>query len=323
MFASVIFRARRPGERLRTGHGGFWSSPGLSSASRSASPSAAAPVYISEGRSAREAWSSSSPSSSSRVTIGIVPRLPGRPGVQRRRRMALDARPRSGPRRWRSGFGMMEMPQSPRWLVMAGKDYIARATLARIRTGGEEAITQELEEIKESLDVEPGGWARPAAPGGEGGALRRGRGWRSCSRSPASTQSSTTRRRSSSTPASTRRHRRSSPPSGSAVVNVGHDRGRAAAPRSRRTPHALDDRRFPAWSSRSSRSGAAFIGGGGKHRRLDRGHPVPDDLRGIVRDQPRPDLLVDERRDLSPQRAQQGGRGRHHGQLDPSTPSSR
>jgi MFS transporter, SP family, galactose:H+ symporter len=56
------------------------------------------------------------------------------------------------------GIGMMEMPQSPRWLVMAGKDYIARATLARIRTGGEEAITEELEEIKESLDVEPGGW---------------------------------------------------------------------------------------------------------------------------------------------------------------------
>jgi sugar porter (SP) family MFS transporter len=56
------------------------------------------------------------------------------------------------------GIGMMEMPQSPRWLVMAGKDYIARATLARIRTGDEEAITQELEEIKESLEVEPGGW---------------------------------------------------------------------------------------------------------------------------------------------------------------------
>jgi SP family galactose:H+ symporter-like MFS transporter len=56
------------------------------------------------------------------------------------------------------GIGMMEMPQSPRWLVMAGKDYVARATLARIRTGGEEAITEELEEIKESLEVEPGGW---------------------------------------------------------------------------------------------------------------------------------------------------------------------
>src|SRR3954452_11126589 len=56
------------------------------------------------------------------------------------------------------GIGMMEMPQSPRWLVMAGKDYVARATLARIRTGDEEAITQELEEIKDSLEVEPGGW---------------------------------------------------------------------------------------------------------------------------------------------------------------------
>jgi sugar porter (SP) family MFS transporter len=56
------------------------------------------------------------------------------------------------------GIGMLEMPQSPRWLVMAGKDYIARATLARIRTGDEEAITEELEEIKQSLEVEPGGW---------------------------------------------------------------------------------------------------------------------------------------------------------------------
>jgi SP family galactose:H+ symporter-like MFS transporter len=56
------------------------------------------------------------------------------------------------------GIGMIEMPQSPRWLVMAGKDYVARATLARIREADPVAIDRELEEIKESLEVEPGGW---------------------------------------------------------------------------------------------------------------------------------------------------------------------
>jgi sugar porter (SP) family MFS transporter len=56
------------------------------------------------------------------------------------------------------GIGMIQMPQSPRWLVMAGKDYVARATLARIREDDPVAIDRELEEIKESLDVEPGGW---------------------------------------------------------------------------------------------------------------------------------------------------------------------
>ncbi|MGH2925363.1 MAG: MFS transporter, partial [Solirubrobacterales bacterium] len=56
------------------------------------------------------------------------------------------------------GIGMFEMPQSPRWLVMAGKDYVARVTLSRIREDDPEAIDRELAEIKESLDVEPGGW---------------------------------------------------------------------------------------------------------------------------------------------------------------------
>jgi len=33
----------------------------------------------------------------------------------------------------RLAFGMLRMPQSPRWLVMSGDDFAARATLAKIR----------------------------------------------------------------------------------------------------------------------------------------------------------------------------------------------
>ena len=47
-------------------------------------------------------------------------------------------------------FGMLRMPQSPRWLVMQGDDYAARATLARIRVDDPDTIDRELEEIKES-----------------------------------------------------------------------------------------------------------------------------------------------------------------------------
>jgi sugar porter (SP) family MFS transporter len=74
----------------------------------------------------------------------------------------------SGDWRWMLGLGavpavilaigMMEMPQSPRWLVMAGKDYVARATLSRIRVDDPAAIDRELAETKESLDVKAGGW---------------------------------------------------------------------------------------------------------------------------------------------------------------------
>ena len=56
------------------------------------------------------------------------------------------------------GIGMLQMPQSPRWLVMVGQDYAARKVLEKIRRDDEEAITQELEEIKGSLEAEPGGW---------------------------------------------------------------------------------------------------------------------------------------------------------------------
>jgi sugar porter (SP) family MFS transporter len=56
------------------------------------------------------------------------------------------------------GIGMLEMPQSPRWLVMVGQDYAARKVLEKIRRDDEEAITEELEEIKGSIDAKPGTW---------------------------------------------------------------------------------------------------------------------------------------------------------------------
>jgi sugar porter (SP) family MFS transporter len=56
------------------------------------------------------------------------------------------------------GVGMLQMPQSPRWLVMVGQDYAARRVLEKIRRDDEEAITQELEEIKGSIEAEPGTW---------------------------------------------------------------------------------------------------------------------------------------------------------------------
>ncbi len=118
--------------------------------------SAAAPVYISEV---------APPESRGRlvsffqlaVTVGIlVAYLVG---------LAFDP---SGAWRWMLGlgivpalalgFGMLRMPQSPRWLVMTGDDYAARATLARIRVDDPDTIDRELAEIKESIDERPGGW---------------------------------------------------------------------------------------------------------------------------------------------------------------------
>jgi sugar porter (SP) family MFS transporter len=61
-------------------------------------------------------------------------------------------------------FGMLRMPQSPRWLVMSGDDFAARAALARIRVNDPDAIDRELEEIKGSLDEKPGAWSELLAP---------------------------------------------------------------------------------------------------------------------------------------------------------------
>jgi sugar porter (SP) family MFS transporter len=56
------------------------------------------------------------------------------------------------------GLGMLRMPQSPRWLVMVGQDYQARAVLSKIREDDPAAIDAELAEIGDSLTEEPGGW---------------------------------------------------------------------------------------------------------------------------------------------------------------------
>ncbi len=55
-------------------------------------------------------------------------------------------------------FGMLRMPQSPRWLVMAGEDIEARAVLERIRSGDPDTVEQEIAEIHKDLDVKAGTW---------------------------------------------------------------------------------------------------------------------------------------------------------------------
>ncbi len=61
-------------------------------------------------------------------------------------------------------FGMLRMPQSPRWLVMTGDDFAARATLAKIRVDDPDTIDREIEEIKESIDARPGAWSELLQP---------------------------------------------------------------------------------------------------------------------------------------------------------------
>jgi sugar porter (SP) family MFS transporter len=61
-------------------------------------------------------------------------------------------------------FGMLRMPQSPRWLVMTGDDFAARATLAKIRVDDPDTIDREIEEIKESIDEKPGAWSELLQP---------------------------------------------------------------------------------------------------------------------------------------------------------------
>ncbi|HVX32353.1 MAG TPA: sugar porter family MFS transporter [Solirubrobacterales bacterium] len=121
--------------------------------------SAAAPVYISE---------MAPPESRGRlvsffqlaVTIGIlVAYLVGLAfdGIEGWRWMlGLGCVPALG-----LAFGMLRMPQSPRWLVMQGDDYAARAVLARIRVDDPDAIDRELEEIEDSVraDANPGSWS--------------------------------------------------------------------------------------------------------------------------------------------------------------------
>lgn len=60
--------------------------------------------------------------------------------------------------------GMVRMPRSPRWLVMVGRDYDARATLAKIRSGREDEINLEIADIEQELGQEPGGWSELREP---------------------------------------------------------------------------------------------------------------------------------------------------------------
>jgi len=124
--------------------------------------SAAAPVYISEV---------APPESRGRlvsffqlaVTIGIlVAYLVGLAfdGIEGWRWMlGLGCVPALG-----LAFGMLRMPQSPRWLVMTGDDFAARATLAKIRVNDPDTIDREIEEIKESIDDKPGTWSELLQP---------------------------------------------------------------------------------------------------------------------------------------------------------------
>lgn len=61
-------------------------------------------------------------------------------------------------------FGMLRMPQSPRWLVMSGDDFAARATLAKIRVDDPDTIDREIDEIKASVEEKPGQWSELLQP---------------------------------------------------------------------------------------------------------------------------------------------------------------
>jgi SP family galactose:H+ symporter-like MFS transporter len=61
-------------------------------------------------------------------------------------------------------FGMWRMPQSPRWLVMHGEPFKARAVLAKIRVDDPDTIEREIEEIEDSIDDKPGAWSELLRP---------------------------------------------------------------------------------------------------------------------------------------------------------------
>jgi MFS transporter, SP family, galactose:H+ symporter len=121
--------------------------------------SAAAPVYISEVAPAESRGRLVSFFQLA-VTIGIlVAYLVGLAfdGIEGWRWMlGLGCVPALG-----LAFGMLRMPQSPRWLVMHGDDYAARAVLAKIRVDDPDTIDRELQEIEESVhkDAKPGAWS--------------------------------------------------------------------------------------------------------------------------------------------------------------------
>jgi MFS transporter, SP family, galactose:H+ symporter len=60
-------------------------------------------------------------------------------------------------------IGMWESPQSPRWLMMVGREPEAREVLGRIRADAS-AVDVEVAEIRESFAQESGGWRELLAP---------------------------------------------------------------------------------------------------------------------------------------------------------------
>ena len=211
-------------------------------------------------------------------------------------------------------FGMLRMPQSPRWLVMSGDDFAARATLAKIRVDDPDTIDRELEEIKESLDEKPGAWSELLQPVVKA-ALVVGVGLAILQQvtgintviyyAPTIVEFTGVDSSAGSILAAV----------GVGVINVGM------------TVLALR------LLDRAGRRTLLMVGVSGmvdlalrarrrlhrrrrQHPRLGRRDRQPDGLRRLLRDQPRADLLAAQRRDLPARRAQQGGRAGDDGELD-------
>ena len=220
------------------------------------------------------------------------------------------------------GFGMLRMPQSPRWLVMTGDDFAARATLAKIRVDDPDTIDRELEEIKDSLDEKPGAWSELLQPVVKA-ALVVGVGLAILQQvtgintviyyAPTIVEFTGVNSSAGSILAAV----------GVGVINVGVRRVLALRLLDRAGRRTLLMVGVSGMVISLFALGAAFIGGGGTHPRLGRRDRQPDDLRRLLRDQPRADLLAAERRDLPAQRAQQGRRDRARWRTGPSTSSSR
>ena len=210
-------------------------------------------------------------------------------------------------------FGMLRMPQSPRWLVMSGDDFAARATLAKIRVDDPDTIDRELEEIKGSIDAKPGAWSELLAPVVKA-ALFVGVGLAILQQvtgintviyyAPTIVEFTGVDSSAGSILAAV----------GVGIINVGMTCWPCACSTGR-PPHAADDRRQRdddlAVHARRRLHRRRW-----QHPRLGRRDRQPDDLRRLLRDQPRADLLADQRRDLPAGGAQQGGRAGDDGELD-------
>ena len=197
---------------------------------------------------------------------------------------------------------------------MTGDDFAARATLAKIRVDDPDTIDRELEEIKESLDEKPGAWSELLQPVVKA-ALFVGVGLAILQQvtgintviyyAPTIVEFTGVNSSAGSILAAV----------GVGVINVGMTVAGAAAARPSRTADAADDRRLGD-GDLALRPRRRLHRRRRQHPRLGRRDRQPDDLRRLLRDQPRADLLAAQRRDLPAQRAQQGGRPGDDGELD-------